>query len=168
MKDVDDIIASKNQTAINDLMTFFSLGNTGGVHNFLEWSKHPYYSLTCMCLTLTSSSVQAPLQEWQGLKVSTTGFSQFYQFCDALEVQKNGQIAPEAGWGLDVARQAWADYFRTSGFLGSISYTGAKADAAEESTQQHDDKAWQWMVYVFRIRRNISSPMASDLCLYLY
>lgn len=35
----------------------------------------------------------------------------FYQFCDALEV-KDGQTAPESGWGLDHALTAWGAYFQ--------------------------------------------------------
>jgi len=108
--------------------------------------------------------VEAPLEEWQGLFVSSTGSSRFYEFCDALEVLENGEIASEAGWGLDTALQAWGNYFSTSGFLGSTSYTGAKADAAEESTEQHDDQTWQWMMYVFLNGGIITIPMTSNFC----
>ncbi|KAF9553738.1 hypothetical protein CPC08DRAFT_697416 [Agrocybe pediades] len=126
MKYVDSVVASKNQTAITELQTYFSLGDVGGVPEFLQW-------------------MEAPMQEWQGLGVSSTRLSRFYEFCDALEVQ-NGQIATANGWGLDIAVQAWAKYFQTSGFLSGMSYTGAEADAAQESTEQHDDLAWQWIV----------------------
>lgn len=94
--------------------------------------------------------MEAPLQQWQELKVSSTGFSRFYEFCDALEVQ-NGQIAPETGWGLNVALQAWAYYFAASNLLTSVSYGGATVNAEVENTLQHDENAWLWMVYVYHV-----------------
>jgi len=42
MKYVDSVIGSNDQSAINELMTYFSLGNSGSIFNFLDFSKRSY------------------------------------------------------------------------------------------------------------------------------
>ncbi|KAF4615694.1 hypothetical protein D9613_012558 [Agrocybe pediades] len=125
IKYVDSVAASGNRSAIAKLEDTFGLGSVESVEEFLEWMR-------------------APMEEWQNLAVSTNRLSLFYDFCDALEVQ-NGRIAPANGWGLDIARQAWAKYYLTSNFLNDISNAGAEGDASQDSTAEHDDLAWQWI-----------------------
>lgn len=49
------------------------------------------------------------LWDWQNLQPYSGPNQQFFQFCDALEVD-DGIIAPESGFGLDHALTAWGSY----------------------------------------------------------
>ena len=60
---------------------------------------------------LYSITVRNNLWDWQNLQPTSGPKTLFYKFCDALEV-KNGQIAPESGWGLQHALNAWGSYFK--------------------------------------------------------
>ncbi|THG98113.1 hypothetical protein EW026_g4011 [Hermanssonia centrifuga] len=60
-----------------------------------------------------AGSLRYNLADWQSLDVGTGPGGQFFKFCDALEV-KNGVSAPESGWGLDHALQAWGSYWTTT------------------------------------------------------
>lgn len=53
------------------------------------------------------------LWDWQSLSPDTGPGAQFFNFCDALEVDNaTGTIANETGFGQAHAVQAWGDYFR--------------------------------------------------------
>lgn len=57
--------------------------------------------------------VRNNLWDWQSLSPDSGPGAQFFNFCDALEVDnKTGAIANETGWGQEHAVQAWGDYFR--------------------------------------------------------
>ena len=49
--------------------------------------------------------------DWQQIQPGSDSGLDFFKFCDTLEV-KDGQNAPESGWGLDNALKAWSTYFR--------------------------------------------------------
>ncbi|KAF8631129.1 hypothetical protein AX15_002476 [Amanita polypyramis BW_CC] len=51
------------------------------------------------------------LWDWQSLQPTSGPGGLFYKFCDALEV-KNGRVAPESGWGVQHALNAWGSYFK--------------------------------------------------------
>lgn len=53
------------------------------------------------------------LWDWQELQPSSGPGTAFFKFCDALEV-KNGESAPDSGWGVEHAVNAWGDYFKKS------------------------------------------------------
>lgn len=55
--------------------------------------------------------VRNNLWDWQSLQPTSGAGAQFFEFCDALEV-KNGENAPQTGWGLDHALSAWGSYFK--------------------------------------------------------
>lgn len=58
-------------------------------------------------------AVRNNLWDWQSLQITSGPGSQFFKFCDALEV-KSGQVAPAGGWGLDHALPTWAAYFKNT------------------------------------------------------
>ncbi|KAI0701175.1 peptidase S28 [Cytidiella melzeri] len=53
------------------------------------------------------------LWDWQSLSPDTGTEGTFFKFCDALEV-KSGQVASEAGWGLDHALPAWGAFWNAT------------------------------------------------------
>lgn len=57
--------------------------------------------------------VRNNMWDWQSLQVTSGPGTQFFKFCDALEVQ-NGVQAPAGGFGLDHALAAWGAYWRSS------------------------------------------------------
>lgn len=68
-----------------------------------------------MMLTYPSfiATVKEPLQSWQDLNIVTSADSEFYYFCDALEIgSDNVTVAGPGGWGLDHALAAWSAFYR--------------------------------------------------------
>ncbi|KAI0309843.1 peptidase S28 [Amylostereum chailletii] len=49
---------------------------------------------------------------WQDLSPSYGPGATFFEFCDALEVNEDGTIAPEGGFGAEHALTAWGAYFK--------------------------------------------------------
>ena len=58
-------------------------------------------------------TVRNNLWDWQSLQVYSGPGTQFYEFCDALEVKDRMASGPE-GWGLEHALRAWGAYFSVS------------------------------------------------------
>ena len=107
---IDDVFTSGNETAIDEIKQLFGM-NITHLDDFASACESASVSLSRVLTTLT---VQNPLWEWQSLQPSPDrSGGVFYQFCDALEVKDN-QTAPEAGWGLDYALPAWAQYWTES------------------------------------------------------
>jgi hypothetical protein len=96
---VDEVFTGSNQTAIDVLKTSFGMGNLTHLDD-------------------VANALGLNIWDWQSLSVSTGPGSDFYRFCDALEV-KDGQSAPASGWGLDHALAAWGSYWR-NGYLDKI------------------------------------------------
>ncbi|KAI0293151.1 peptidase S28 [Multifurca ochricompacta] len=86
----DQVIASGNTTAFDELKTSFGMG--GVVHQ-----------------DDVVGTLRNPLWNWQELS-PTSGGSVFFDFCDALEVNSAGKSAPASGWGVEHALSAWANY----------------------------------------------------------
>ena len=61
------------------------------------------------------------LWDWQSLSPTSGPGSQFFDFCDALEV-KNGLSAGSDGWGLDNALSAWGAYWKSFYYAESMSF----------------------------------------------
>lgn len=58
-------------------------------------------------------AVRNNLWDWQSLQPDSGSAVQFFDFCDALEVDNStGTIANETGFGQEHAVKAWGDYFR--------------------------------------------------------
>ncbi|KAM5545186.1 hypothetical protein V8D89_001297 [Ganoderma adspersum] len=90
---VDSVIGSNDTTAITTLKSTFGLP-LGHNDDF-------------------AAALLQNLFSWQSLQPDSGPNQAFYQFCDALEVQ-NGVSAPAAGWGLDLALQAWGTYWKST------------------------------------------------------
>ncbi|KAG6860254.1 hypothetical protein C0995_013704 [Termitomyces sp. Mi166 len=89
---VDQVFTGTNQTAIQALKNNFGLGNMTHLDD-------------------VAGALRNNLWDWQSMQVYSGPGTQFYEFCDALEVN-NGQVASESGWGLDHALDAWGTYWR--------------------------------------------------------
>jgi len=94
------------------------------------------------------------LWDWQSLAPDVGPGSQFFNFCDALEV-KDGVSAPAQGWGLDHALNAWGDYWKTT-YLGVLcgtespnqclgTYNLSQSQWSDVSLNQ-DFRSWMWIV----------------------
>ena len=59
-------------------------------------------------------TVRNNLWDWQSLQVYSGPGTQFYEFCDALEKDADGSVAPASGFGLDHALKAWSSYFNST------------------------------------------------------
>ncbi|KAL1741263.1 serine carboxypeptidase S28-domain-containing protein [Schizophyllum fasciatum] len=95
IRHIDDVFTSKNETAIQEVKDSFGLGEM----------KH---------LDDVAGALRNNLWDWQSLQVTTGPNAQFYRFCDALEVDASGAIAPEGGFGLEHAFPAWSSYFKNN------------------------------------------------------
>lgn len=65
--------------------------------------------------------VRNNLWDWQSLQPTSGPGTQFYKFCDALEV-KDGQSTPATGWGLVHALSAWSSYFKNTYYTRSMPF----------------------------------------------
>ncbi|KAH6914760.1 serine carboxypeptidase S28-domain-containing protein [Coprinopsis sp. MPI-PUGE-AT-0042] len=90
---LDDVFASGNETAISDIKDNFGLWELRKADDVL-------------------SALRNNLWDWQELQPGAGSGQAFYRFCDALEVD-DGVSAPETGWGLEHALNAWGFYWRT-------------------------------------------------------
>ncbi|KAF9464843.1 peptidase S28 [Collybia nuda] len=91
---VDQVFTGKNASAIQALKESFGMGEMTHLDD-------------------VAGSLRNNLWDWQSLQVTSGPGSQFYKFCDALEV-KNGQNSPASGWGLEHALPTWAAYFKNT------------------------------------------------------
>ncbi|KZV70719.1 hypothetical protein PENSPDRAFT_578945 [Peniophora sp. CONT] len=95
------------------------------------------------------------LWDWQSLQVYSGPGTQFYKFCDALEKDANGTVAPASGFGLDHALKAWSSYFNST-YLPSLCGTQNRDDCLgsynPNSTYYTDTevdnagRSWTWIV----------------------
>ncbi|TFY82708.1 hypothetical protein EWM64_g1304 [Hericium alpestre] len=88
------------------------------------------------------------LWDWQSLSPNSGPGSQFFDFCDALEV-KDGKNAPASGWGVDHAVSAWGSYFKNTYLSFRRSLCGNQdADQSEWTDTSIDDanRSWYWIV----------------------
>ncbi|KAF9057889.1 peptidase S28 [Panaeolus papilionaceus] len=89
---VDKTLLSGNGQAIQKLKDNFGLGNISHIDDF-------------------AGALRNNLWDWQSLQPTSGRNTQFYRFCDALEV-KNAVSAGSQGWGLDNALTAWGNYWK--------------------------------------------------------
>ena len=74
------------------------------------WEPPVCYMNLTILFALMKRLVRYNLFDWQSLQPYSGPNQQFYQFCDALEVDTDGTVAPASGFGLDHALQAWGAY----------------------------------------------------------
>ncbi|KAI0262958.1 serine carboxypeptidase S28-domain-containing protein [Gloeopeniophorella convolvens] len=119
----DAVHASGNATAFQELKEQFGMGTV----------THDDDAV---------SALRDPLYNWQVLS-PTSGGDFFYSFCDALEVDSNGKVAPASGSGLAHALPAWANYNKATDCLGT--YNTSQSFWTDESLG-NDDRSWMWIV----------------------
>lgn len=90
---VDQVFTSTNETAIEEVKDAFGLSDLSHVDD-------------------VAGALRNNLWDWQSLQITSGPNAQFYQFCDALEVDASGETAPEEGFGLEHAFAAWSTYFK--------------------------------------------------------
>ncbi|KZV68144.1 peptidase S28 [Peniophora sp. CONT] len=93
------------------------------------------------------------LWDWQSLQPYSGPNQQFFQFCDALEVD-GGKVAPATGFGLDHALEAWGSYL-TNTYLPMIcghddmeTCLGTPPPDSEYYTNDYTPnsaRSWSWM-----------------------
>ncbi|KAL0571573.1 hypothetical protein V5O48_010392 [Marasmius crinis-equi] len=135
---VDDILGSNNKTDIRMMKDNFGMSNVT-TEDFVAW-------------------LTQPLTEWQDVAPSSGPNTTFGQFCDALEVDRDGEHAPAVGWGFEKAFKAWGEYTKKI-FLPNT--CGKDANVGEclntntntvvdpktiNTTIDNEDRSWQWVV----------------------
>ncbi|KAF4600111.1 hypothetical protein EYR40_007217 [Pleurotus pulmonarius] len=93
---VDEVFGGDNTTAIDELKANFGMSGVKHVKD-------------------VAGALRNNLWDWQALQITSGPNTAFRRFCDALEV-KDGESAPESGWGLEHALKAWGDYWK-DGYL---------------------------------------------------
>ncbi|KAJ6616277.1 peptidase S28 [Mycena sp. CBHHK59/15] len=91
---IDQVFTGKDQKSIQSIKSSFGMGDVTHLDD-------------------VAGALRNNLWDWQGLSLSAGPGTQFFDFCDALEV-KDGVIAPATGWGLDHALAAWSSYWKTT------------------------------------------------------
>lgn len=125
----DKVFTGTNQTEIDDLKALYGmsavthLDDAAGAREYLASEPPnikysdllPTFPLLLVSLLPSQYSIQIevrnPIWDWQSLQPTSGPGAAFFKFCDALEV-KDGQNAPESGWGLDHALPAWGTFFK--------------------------------------------------------
>ncbi|KAI0310241.1 peptidase S28 [Amylostereum chailletii] len=102
-----------------------------------------------------TGALRINLWTWQELNPSDGPGTKFFKFCDALEVDKDGAIAPEAGFGAEHALAAWAAYFKNTtlpNYCGNVdaetclgSYDGT-LDYWTNTSVDNAGRSWSWIV----------------------
>lgn len=132
---VDDVFSGDNTTAINATKDIFGLSEMSHLDD-------------------VAGSLRINLWDWQSLQPTSGPGAQFFEFCDALEV-KNGENAPQAGWGLDHALSAWGSYFKDvyyplicgdDGAEDCLGTYNASQDFWTNTDIDNDNRSWMWIV----------------------
>ncbi|PPQ74362.1 hypothetical protein CVT24_000656 [Panaeolus cyanescens] len=132
---VDKTLMTGNKKAIQTLKDTFGLGNVSHIDDF-------------------AGALRNNLWDWQSLQPTSGSNTQFYRFCNALEV-KNGVSADSKGWGLENALTAWGNYWK-NGYYARLcddldaetclgTYDGT-ADYYTNTTINNSNRSWFWIV----------------------
>ncbi|KAL0576862.1 hypothetical protein V5O48_005127 [Marasmius crinis-equi] len=132
---IDQVFTSNDTEAINQLKDNFGLGGLSHLDD-------------------AAGALRNNLWDWQSLQPTSGPNTTFRKFCDALEV-KDGQNAPESGWGLDHAVAAWGAFWR-NGYLASLCGDSSVEDCLgtyDPNTDYYTDtsidnagRSWFWTV----------------------
>ncbi|PAV21369.1 peptidase S28 [Pyrrhoderma noxium] len=85
---------------------------TSGTTDEINFIKDTFGLGNVTHLDDVAGALRNNLWDWQSLSPTSGPGSQFFDFCDALEV-KNGVSAGSDGWGLDHALSAWGAYWKS-------------------------------------------------------
>jgi len=97
---LDQIHAENDTVAIQNLKDAFGLGGLTHIDDF-------------------AAALQYNLYDWQNLEPSIGPGALFFEFCDALEVE-DGVNAPETGWGLEHAINAWGSFWNNTYYTNHV------------------------------------------------
>ncbi|KAH9856842.1 peptidase S28 [Lenzites betulinus] len=132
---VDSVLTSNDSTQINTLKSTFGLQGLAHNDDF-------------------AAALQENLLAWQSMQPSDGPGSEFYEFCDTLEV-KSGVSAGASGWGLDHALQAWGNYWKSSYYSeicgdDDVETCLGTYDATNPFWSydylQNAERSWQWLL----------------------
>ncbi|KAI0764283.1 peptidase S28 [Trametes elegans] len=132
---VDSVLATNDSAQITTLKSTFGLQGLSHNDDF-------------------AAALQQNLLSWQSLQPDSGPGGDFYQFCDALEVN-NGASAGASGWGLDHALQAWGNYWKSAYYqqiCGSddVETCLGTYDASNPfwtyTYTENADRSWQWLL----------------------
>ncbi|KAG2346899.1 hypothetical protein BDR05DRAFT_928527 [Suillus weaverae] len=132
---LDEMYKANDTAGIQTLQEAFALGGLDHVGDF-------------------ATALQYNLWDWQSMSPDDGPNSQFYQFCDALEVKDGVNAGPE-GWGLDNAINSWGNYWNTTYY--SITCQDQDVETCLGSfvptdvywtnvTVDNSGRSWFWMV----------------------
>ncbi|RDX48552.1 peptidase S28 [Lentinus brumalis] len=130
---VDKILDSGNATAIHDMKAIFGLEGIAHDDDF-------------------GAAMKLPFNYWQEGSIESESVG-FYQFCDALEVDK-GKSAPASGWGLDHALKAWGAFWKDGFYNAACGNSTAEAcfgthdptSSSWNNTELSDGRSWNWLL----------------------
>lgn len=127
---IDAVFQSNNETAIQTIKDAFGMAELSHLDD-------------------VAGALRNNLWTWQQLQSSTGPNAAFFQFCDALEVTRDGNVSVR-GWGLDHALAAWGSYFKDI-FLGElcgdlgIEVCLGTYSINSSSWADSDALAWMWV-----------------------
>lgn len=120
MTHIDKTFMGRNASAIQAIKDNFGLGDMKHLDDVAGARKLTIFSHVINSI-LIIFQVRNNLWDWQSLQVTSGAGTQFYRFCDALEI-KDGVHAPASGFGLEHALAAWGTYWRDI-YLSGCKYT---------------------------------------------
>ncbi|KAF9023153.1 peptidase S28 [Hymenopellis radicata] len=130
---VDEVFSSDDDLAIQALKENFGMGNVTYVDD-------------------VANTLSQPMGLWQELQQYRGPNQPFYEFCDYLEVcEVDGKntSAPESGWGLDHALEAFGSWMREQNPLISDADISTHDDTLPQYRNISVDngaRSWSWMV----------------------
>ncbi|KAF9044514.1 hypothetical protein BDZ89DRAFT_1058999 [Hymenopellis radicata] len=130
---VDEVFSSDDDLAIQALKETFGMGNVTYVDD-------------------VANRLSQPMGLWQELQPASGPNQPFYEFCDLLEVWEvdgKNTSAPENGWGLDHALEAFGSWMREQ----NPSISDADISSHDDTLPQYrnisvdnQDRSWNWMI----------------------
>ncbi|KAF9026495.1 hypothetical protein BDZ89DRAFT_1067591 [Hymenopellis radicata] len=130
---VDAVFSSDDDLAIQALKETFGMGNVTYVDD-------------------VANRLNEPMGFWQDLQPAAGPNQMFYEFCDLLqvwEVDGKNTSAPESGWGLDHALEAFGSWMRER----HPSISDADISSHDDTLPQYRnisvdnwERSWSWMI----------------------
>ncbi|KAL1743373.1 serine carboxypeptidase S28-domain-containing protein [Schizophyllum fasciatum] len=107
---VDEVFTGTNETEIQAVKDAFGLGSMSHLDDVAGARKNNLWDWQRLQVNggWGKRDYLAPTELYLHLRLS----AQFYDFCDALEVNEGGEVGPEEGFGLEHAFEAWSSYFK--------------------------------------------------------
>lgn len=134
---VDEVFSGDNQTAIDALKNNWGLGSMTHLDD-------------------VAGALRNNLWDWQSLQPTSGNGTVFFEFCDALETDWWGYPAPEEGYGLDWALNAWGNFWTVQGYIfllcddvdaeTCLGTYDATQDFYTDTSIDNAGRSWFWIV----------------------